>query len=1326
MLKIYDTDRLAVVANQNSAERTYWLEKLARPVKHRFPYDSRPEAVEQDARRMEKVEWQFSPDIYDRLMELSNGGDVKLNMVLTAVVAVLLYKYTGEKDIITGAPIYRQQEDKEFINTVLPIRHRLSCRMSFKALLRQVRQTMADAVKHRNFPVLLLADPGDMGDMNGGCPFFDVAVLLRNIHDARYINHIKPNIIFDFQRTGAGIEGVLRYNSRLYRRKSMEILDRRFSWLVEALIFNVDMELGEVDILTEEERKKILEDFNGTSMDYPAHRTIHGLFEDRAAAKGDCVALVGSDLQASTGTLVSMTYKALNEKANGLARLLRANGAGPDTVTAMMVGPSLEMIVGLLAILKAGGAYLPLDPDYPEERVRFMLKDSGSTITLSSRALKKKLCPAAGVIRLDRKDVYRGGGENPGTVNTAGDLAYVIYTSGTTGRPKGVLVEHGNVVANVYAFYREFKITAKDTGLQLAPYTFDAFTEEVFPLLLGGGRVVIPFPGEAADVSRSIGLMAAHGVTLVDTTPLLLNEFNRNAHTIAPVPGGPALKFISGGDVLKRAYVDKLVKLGRVYNTYGPTETTVCATYYRYKPGPAGSPIPIGKPIANYKIVILDEEGVLVPIGLVGELCIAGPGVTRGYLNQPALTAKRFYRSYKTYRSYRTYVFYKTGDLARWLPTGDIEFIGRRDHQVKIRGFRIELEEIENRLTAHTGINESVVTTGNTKNGDPYLCAYVVCDDSSERTASLSEALKDYLSRFLPYYMIPLCIVPMASIPLTANGKIDTDALPVPEIVSRVEYVGPGNALELSIQKVWKELFDVGGIGVLDDFFDLGGHSLKGIQLLNALYLESGVKIPLVELFRLRTIRGLAAYIDGVRAAGNKYDAVEPVEKRGYYPLSPAQERVYIVQRMYPETIAYNVATVLELDIDTDLELARERVERTFGKLIQRHESLRTSFHLVDGEPVQRVHSHADFKVEYVDLAAKTREETRMDFIRPFNLAFAPLLRVAVMKRDGDTGLMMVDMHHSITDAVSLQILFKEFSTLYDGGELPALKIHYKDYAGWLAGRGGDAFARQREYWLLEFAEFPGEVLPLELPLDFPRPRRRSFEGAVYRFDLSLPEAWALKALALENKATLFMALLSLYYILLAKISGGEDIVIGTPAAGRRHPDLEPVIGMFVNTLALRNYPGAEKTFTTFLREVKKKTLDAFENQDYPFEDLAAEVVGERETARGPLFDCKFILHEVEDNGRLEDRRALPDEESHVLEQSTSKFDMTLTGVVKGDALFFIFRYGTRLFKKEKIEMFAGYFKRIISMVLAEPGLTIGNISLTPKEEKEEQNRPVP
>jgi len=1304
-----DLDRLAVAASRETVERAYWLAQLAHPVKSSFPFDF---SNEKGQRSMEEVMLYFSPGVAARLLELSNGSDVKLNMVLNAAAAALLYKYTGESDIITAAPIYRQQVESEFINTVLLLRNRLDARQTFKELLREVRQTIADAAVHQNFPVLLLPMPGLLNLPGSGaeCPLFDVAVLLRNIHDPLYIAHTNHNVAFDFHRAGQELEGVVQYNAQFFRRETMELVGRRFARLLEIFIFNVDLELGCVDMLTGEERQTILQDFNDTEMDYPVDKTLHGLFEEQAERTPDHIAIVGAAPRGCPALSVRplcLTYRELNDRANRLAGLLVEKGVLADDIVGIKVEPSLEMVIGLLGILKSGGAYLPIDPECPRERIDYMLKDSAVRILINKSEIRNPKFETNSNVQIINDQ------------NQSSNLAYIIYTSGSTGRPRGVMVEHGNVVGNVYAFYREFGITGQDCGLQLASYTFDLFAEEIYPLLLRGGKIVIPHPEEVGDIQRLVASISRYGVTIVDTTPLLLSEFNKRAVEISTRRGGRGITFISGGDVLKHRYVDLLAGIGRVYNTYGPTETTICAAYYRYVPGESGENISIGKPIANCHIYILDRLGALQPVGIAGELCIAGVGVARGYLNNPELTGEKFIKN-RSYRSYKTYILYKTGDLARWLADGNIQYLGRIDRQVKIRGFRVELGEIENRLTSvmHGGVKEAVVTDGGGSGGDRFLCAYVVCSKDFGASPTMAEELKEHLARMLPAHMIPLHYIVIEKIPLTPNGKIDRAALPEPDITPGADYAAPRNEVEEKIGKIWEELFGREGIGIDDDFFLLGGHSLKGIRMIDDLQAEFKVKIPLVELFNTRTIRGLAACIEK-RAVG-PYWAMEPAEQREYYPLSPAQKRLYVLWQLDRTGTAYNMPQTAPVNME---KINKEELEKIIKLLIQRHESFRTSFVTVGHEPVQRIHDNADFAIEIYDLAAKnakTREEETKaiikSFIRPFDLSTAPLLRVGLMRAAEGKYILMKDMHHIISDDISHEILARDFAALQRGEALPALELQYKDYAVWRnSPRQASVLELQEQFWLKEFS---GRIPRLNLPTDFPRPVNPDYEGSVVGFRMNAAEAAALKEMVAAHDAsvTLYMALLAIFAVFLARVCGQEDIIIGAPVSDRQFPELQPVIGMFIDTLALRNYPEGGKTFSAFLQEVKERFLQAFENRGYPLEVLVEKTILGREPNRNPLFDVMFTFHTVEQAAGADSEEAA---EFHYYERVAAKFDLTLIVVDKGFGLSFNFRYGASLFKREKIERFAGWFKKIVSEVVRNPLIRISDISLTSQQEKE-------
>ncbi|MCU0288965.1 MAG: amino acid adenylation domain-containing protein, partial [Acidobacteria bacterium] len=1129
---------------------------------------------------------------------------------------------------------------------------------------------------------------------------------------------------------------------------------------------------------------RLLVEWNNTGTDYPRDKTIHQLFEEQAEKTPDYIALhgcmiawmhdcmdaamhdcmdggmhdcmdawmdgeVGANRRPRVcppqGVVrhVQLTYNELNDQSDRLAGLLIEKGVLPDDIIAIKLERSIEMIIGIMGILKSGGAYLPIDPGYPQERIDYMLKDSGAQILITNNERNTNNCQLTIVnaqlsTNIPRRGLQRSTFDLPRIQHS--NLAYVIYTSGSTGRPKGVMVEHHNVIAYINGFYHEFFINERDTVLQQASFSFDVFVEEIYPILLRGGKIAIASKEVIRDPDVLFDFLLKHDITIISVSPLLLNEIDKMTN-----PGSIRI-LISGGDVLKGEYIRNLSRKRQVYNTYGPTETTVCASYYKCSHADYTN-VPIGKPIANYKVYVLDRTGGLLPIGVPGELCIAGNGVTRGYLNRPELTAERFKRNVirhspivisKFQRNGNSSnppndhcpmtndYFYKTGDLARWLNDGNIEFLGRLDQQVKIRGFRIELGEIETKLLKHPGIKEVLVSMEKEERGDIYLCAYYVAKDEYE----ISE-FRDYLAGELPDYMIPSFFVQIEKFPLTVNGKIDYRALPKPSLKGSKIYIAPRDEIEKKLVEIWADILGLNelnvsqlktSIGIDDNFFQLGGHSLKTTILAARIHKIFNVKIPLTVIFKKPTIRYLSEYI--VNAASEKYTGIETTEKKEYYILSSAQKRMYILQQMDKKNIAYNIPAVMTLQGTIDKDI----LEQSIKKLIMRHEILRTSFFIIAEEPVQKIHDYAAIEIELLGdreqgpedninisllSAEHTIEGIIKSFIRAFDLEKAPLLRVGLIKLEAQKHIFLVDMHHIISDGMSIQVLVQDFSAIYSGIELKEIKIQYKDYAAWQnRERLNKKIIEQSKYWE---KEFEGEIPVLELPTDYARSIVQSFDGNRINFEINRKTTEKLKILALDEKVTIYIVLLAAYNILLSKLSNQEDIVIGSPTAGRSHADLEKIIGIFVNTLALRNYPSGERTFTNFLEEVKKKTLKAFENQEYQYEDLIEKIAVTRVASRNPLFDTMFVLQNTgSEELKIHGLNFVP----YQYENKTSKFDLTLIAIEVEEKILFNFEYCTKLFREETIKRFIVFFKNILNGIIENKKQKIAEFEIISEEEK--------
>ena len=891
--------------------------------------------------------------------------------------------------------------------------------------------------------------------------------------------------------------------------------------------------------------------------------------------------------------------------------------------------------------------------------------------------------------------------------------AYIIYTSGTTGMPKGVMIEHRSVVNLCYWHRKNYEITKADHATLYAGFGFDASVWELFPYLLTGAVLYIVDESLRPDIENLNRYFQRCRITIGFLPTQLCEQFmtldntNRSLRVL-----------LTGGDKL-RTFTPRGYQL---YNNYGPTENTVVTTSYPVKH--LLDNIPIGKPIDNNYIYILDKESFhLQSVGIPGELCISGIGLARGYLNNPELTAERFFsKSHQSDKSYRTYIpkkIYKSGDLARWLPDGNIEFLGRIDQQVKIRGFRIELEEIESQIKKQDGIKDASVITRENESADKYLCAYVVPLSTAPSDSIDLTLVREYLAATLPDYMIPLHFVQMETLPLTPSGKVDRKALPKPRAEAGEHYAAPGNQIEKTLTGIWAEILglETNIISIDHNFFELGGHSLKATILAAKIHKELGIKIPLVKIFKTSTIRELGEYISAARK--EQYTVIEPVEKKEYYTLSSAQKRLYILQQMKAEHIGYNMPQIIPLEENIDIK----KLELAFKKLIARHESLRTSFHMIKDEPVQKINHQVEFRIETGDnegtrglapLPLEPAAALASSFLHPFDLSQAPLLRVMTLDNQSPGSKLFIDMHHIITDGTSQNILKNELLSLYAHEKLTSLRLQYKDYAQWQNNRNHRAsITAQEDYWL---KIFPDELPVLNLPTDFPRPLTKSFEGSTIAFILTTAQTKKIKDLVKKANITLFMLVMTVFTVLLSKLGNQEDIIVGIPIMGRRHADLERIIGMFVNTLALRNYPIGNKTFKEYLLEVKQSTLAAFENQDYQFDDLVKQFPAQRDADRNPVFDVmlNFLNQRDYTDYTLEtDKQRL-----YRHQKGVSKFDLTLTAIDLGENLSCSFEYSTDLFESHTIDRMIKYFKMVVDLILADPGQKLSEIGIITGLEK--------
>ncbi len=1319
-----------------------------------------------------------------KLKEMALKEKTTLYIVLLAIYNIFLAKLSGTEDIIVGTPLAGRRHPQVkniigmFVNTLV-LRNYPHADKTFLDFLSEVKERTLNAFENQEYRYEDIVGKVNVSRDTGRNPLFDVMFLLKNVGYAKVnipglnltiCEYERKTSMFDLtlsawemeSEQGDTLHFSFEYCSRLFKQDIIERFIGYFKQVLHRVVKDPKIRILGLEITPGEEKRKILYMFNDTRADYPRNKTIYQLFVEQAEKNPDHLAVVAHRTESA------VSYRELNRRAEQLDRLLREKGIKPDDIVGIMVNRSLEMMLGLFGILKSGGAYLPIDPAYPAERKCYIFRDSNAELLLTTYDLfkgdeKLRSLGAEPVFLEESFELTTHHSPlSTRSLQPTKDIAYVIYTSGSTGNPKGVMIEHLSLVNRLNWMQKAYPLGKQDVVLQKTTILFDVSVWELFWWSIAGASLCLLEREGEKSPEVMMEAIKDYKVTTIHFVPSMLNIFlefleeNSDTRALASLR-----RVFASGEVLMPHHVERFTKLlyenngTELINLYGPTEATVDVSYYNCISEEKFEHIPIGKPIANINLYIMNRDLHLQPVGVVGELSISGVGLARGYLNRPELAAERFIdnpyptspspeqlstinyqlsidRDFKISSFQHSIIMgkkqsraklYCTGDLARWLPDGNIEFLGRVDHQVKIRGFRIELGEIENQLLNYDPIKDCVVTASADETGDKYLCAYIVSDRELEIST-----LRDYLAEVLPDYMIPYYFVFIEKVPLTFSGKIDFKALPPLKLKAGEGYVAPRTDVEEKLADIWAEVLGIEKdiIGINSNFFEIGGHSLKATLMVTRIHKHLNVKLSLAELFKAPTIRRLSENIK--RLKKDKYTTLDLVEEKEYYELSSSQKRLYVLQQMDLRSSVYNIPLAVRLIGKLDNGM----LEKSFQKLIGRHGSLRTSFNMLEGKAVQKVHHQVGFEIKYYDMVETKdqRSETRSTqhsnltpgdiierFNRPFDLSQAPLLRVGVIKMEEENHLLLVDMHHTISDGVSQDIFIKDLIAFYNGEELSEIRLQYKDFSEWqirLREEESEEIKRQRDFWL---ERFKGEIPVLDLPIDFVRPAVQNFAGSAVSFEFGRHESDTLRETAIQEGATLYMLLLSITNILLAKIAAQEDIVIGTVAAGRWHPDLEQVIGTFVNTLALRNCPAGNKTFRDFLKEVKDNTLNAFENQRYPYEDLVDKVVVKRDTTRNPLFDVMFAWQNIDVTRRETSGLKV---ELYEYEEGISKFDLALNIVAKGQHLFPKFEYKTGLFKRVTIERFIIYFKEIVSAIVKDPARKLWQIEIIPEEEKKQ------
>lgn len=1320
-------------------------------------------------------------------------------MVLLSAYSLLLSRYSGQQDVVIGTPVANREkvELREligfFVNT-LPLRVSIEDEQAFTQLVEHVKQNTLTGLTHKDIPFELIVDAVQPERSLGHSPLFQVLFVMHNTPNTTRdfgelsvspFTTVNKSAKFDltlaFEEVAGEFHGSFIYDSDLFDVSTVESFVSHFQTLLQACLKMPHEKLSQLPLLTEQDTSQIVSKWNNTFRDFSGDSDgrqdcLHHCFLQQVLRTPNAIAVVTEDGE--------WTYQNVYFRAITLARWLQKNGVGPDVLVGVCAERSFEMVVALYGILFAGGAYVPLDPDYPQDRLHIMLDDSGVSIVLTSNSviaakievLSHSVADPANTdssaeqvavmdlvgdwARIESAALeFNSIGElaedfkqkllNDPLVTTADHLAYMIYTSGSTGQPKGVLVSHRAIVNRILWMQEEFSINETDAVLQKTPFSFDVSVWEFFWPLMQGAKLVVAVPDAHKDPKALQALIDRHSITTMHFVPSMLNLF------LAAMPKAACnslRQVFCSGEALSCDTQEQFYSLisSDLVNLYGPTEAAVDVTYWRCEPNENRRSIPIGRPIANTQIYILDQAGQPVPSGVAGELMISGVGLARGYHKKPDLTRSKFIDNPFNSDSR----LYKTGDLARYNNEGVIEFLGRIDNQVKVRGFRIELDEIEQIARTYRGVKDVVVIAKQRSEEDKVLMAWVVFETDGD-----VDGLRDYLESQLPYYMVPSYITVIDSVPLTANGKADSNALLEVTVTNEQQSpsVAPRNRMERFICEQWLEAIasddlTVAQLGIDDDLFRVGGHSLTAVRLVTRISDKFSLNIPLQSVFKQSTPRKLSNWITShimELKGGGSIDLTSidfsSSDHEGLWTLSFAQERLWFLEQMQSGTTLYNISAALKLDGPLD-ELA---LAQSLQAMVDRHDVLRTSFVEHDGIPFQKIENSTVATIDRVVLDEKPITDAvatsaailndkiailaRQDQDTPFNIETGPLYRFRLLPINDKQHIIFVSFHHLISDGWSLDVFIKEFSAYYgaysssDKITLDELPLSYAQYSLWHRQKieSGDD-QHSIEFWTQALADAPPL---LELPWDRSRPPLQTTQGSSLPFTIDADLVARLKRIgkqgrgkeAVSTDASLFVLLLAGLNILLSRYSQQNDVVIGTAVANRDYSQTESMLGLFVNSLAIRTKIDSELSFFSFLHQVGDNFLSAFEHRELPFEKVVEQLNVERNLSYTPVFQAMLVLQNASD-GKVAlseiDVTALP------VQSTSAKFDLSfiLQETLDSeslDELSGIIEFNTDLFDADSVRAIMTSYLNLLEAICDAPENPIASYSLVSRHAKQ-------
>lgn len=1308
---------------------SYWKEKLSGnlPVlqlPYDFPSPSRQTFTGAFA------SFAIPPGLTASLKQLSRTHGATPFMAFLTVYNILLFRYTGQADLIVGTPIAnRKLEEVEnligfFVNT-LAIRTSLLGEKSFVDLLHQVKQETLAAYANQDVPFDTIVEAVQPDRNESGTPLFQV--LFNLIDDVRLnLDGLQVQSLevdnqtskFDLELTlidnAEGMSGGVEYRTDRFKGDTIARLIEHYLLLLREVVENPDLPISQLPLMSSEERQQLLYQWNQTAVPYPDDICLHDLLLRQAKRTPDKTAVTFKD--------TCLTYQELDQLSNGLAFRLQAYGVGPDVCVGICMNRSLAMVVAVLGVLKAGGAYVPLDPQYPQDRLIYMLEDTQVPVVITQSSLASLLGGGNPILfLLDHIQELAAAAKAPVSGVGPDHMLYILYTSGSTGKPKGIVMNHRPIV-NLMAWQnKNLNSPHQATVLQFSTLNFDMSCHEMFSAFGNGGTVVVVDEKTRKNPERLLELMDDHKIKRLHLPYISLQQLAEAAEQIEGIEYAITDITVSGEQLRITPQIRNwLKKLGHctVQNHYGPTETHVVTAYRIEDIDTAESLPPLGKPIDNCEIYILDSHLQPVPIGVYGELYIGGICLARGYLNREELTADSFVPN--PFAQEPDQRMYKSGDLARFLPSGEVEFLGRIDEQVKIRGFRVEPGEVEAVISTYPGIRETVVVGWKEHQSTQELVAYLVADQDI-----VEHEVREHLKKKLPDYMLPTIFMKLEELPLSPSGKVSRSALPQPKRnLTGKEKTAPVTATEKGVAIIWADILGCENVGLEDQFFELGGHSLLAIKVISRVNSAFQTDLPLYTIFEFPQLRDFTAHVEQCLGQHEHLssESIAPVHREPDMPLSFAQERIWFFEQLQPGTSMYNISKAVRIKGELDASV----LEKSYRQLIDRHESLRTNVIDRDGLPLQIIHPSRSYPLRQVDLrnVEGEHQQSRLHALiaqeeqQPFDLARDPLIRASLYRVHDEEWVLLLVVHHIIFDGWSMSLLEQEWWENYarckhDPAYQPeVLPLQYVDYAVWQRNMlQGVIWEKQMSYWK---NQLQGKLPILRLPTDRPRPLQPSYRGSSISFTMEGRLARKARRFGKQENVSLYMTLLTIFQALLYRYTGEQDLLVGSPMTNRNRTEWERLIGFFVNTLVIRTCVSPEFTWRELLTSVKKATMEAFSHQDIPFEKLVQELHPDRSQGFSPVFQVMFSLHNAQ--------HACPKPSLQFnqveLENKHSLFDLSMFVEEEDEDIHVTIEYAADLFERATIERFARHYLQLLEGMLQQPDEAISRASLLTEEER--------